>query len=104
MEVRVRDLKGGLNVLAAQPGKPLMEVIRNSGVPIRAECGGVCACATCHVYVADEWRGLLEPPDENETALLEVADSVNETSRLSCQIRLKTELNGLEVTMAPGSE
>jgi 2Fe-2S ferredoxin len=104
MEVRVRDVAGRVFVLAVEPGKRLMEVIRNSGIPVRAECGGVCACATCHVYVADKWRERLQPPDENETVLLEVADSVNETSRLSCQIKLTPELDGLEVTMAPGSE
>ena len=80
-----------------------MEVIRDSEVPVKAECGGVCACATCHVYVAPEWVGKLPLPDENEAALLDVAEESTQYSRLSCQIRLTEALNGLEVTMAPGS-
>lgn len=80
-----------------------MEVIRNGGLPIRAECGGAAACATCHVYVDEDWIGKVPPPEENETALLEVADEVAASSRLSCQIRLTDALDGLKVTLAPGS-
>jgi 2Fe-2S ferredoxin len=80
-----------------------MEVIRDSDIPVRAECGGVGACATCHVYVASDWMGRLPPPDENEAALLEVAEDSSGLSRLSCQIRLTEDLDGLEVAMGPGS-
>jgi len=95
---------GAQLVIEAEPGKRLMEVIRNSNAPIRAECGGVCACATCHVYIGAEWLALLPAPDENETALLEVADSADERSRLSCQIKLTEALDGMHVWLAPGSD
>jgi ferredoxin, 2Fe-2S len=104
MNVHVRDRDGKETILQADPGMRLMEVIRNAGLPIRAECGGACACATCHVYVEASWLEKLPPKDENETALIEYADGVGELSRLSCQIRLTEELDGLRVTLAPGSE
>lgn len=80
-----------------------MEVIRDSGLPIRAECGGVAACATCHVYVEADWLSRLPSPQENEATLLEVADEATPSSRLSCQIRLTEALDGLRATLAPGS-
>ena len=104
MNVRVVSHTGEEQVLKAEPGMRLMEVIRNNGLPIRAECGGACACATCHVYVDTEWLAKLPAKDENETALIEYADGVGELSRLSCQIRLTEELDGIRVTLAPGSE
>jgi ferredoxin, 2Fe-2S len=104
MKVRVLNSAGEEKILKAEPGMRLMEVIRNSGMPIRAECGGACACATCHVYVDAEWFRRLPPPDENETALIEFAEGVGELSRLSCQIRLTEQLDDIKVMLAPGSE
>lgn len=101
--VHVRRRDGVRVTLRAEHGRRLMEVIRSSDVPIRAECGGACACATCHVYVAQAWASRLPPPDENEAALLEVAEEATPRSRLSCQIRLTADVDGLEVEMAPGS-
>jgi Ferredoxin len=103
VEVRIHSRSGKSVSLKSRVGRRLMEVIRDSEIPVRAECGGVGACATCHVYVAPEWIGRLPVPDENEVALLEVAEESTGASRLSCQIRLSEALHGLEVTMAPGS-
>jgi 2Fe-2S ferredoxin len=85
-------------------GWRVMEVIRDWGLPIKAECGGACACATCHVWVAEGWVGKLVPPTDEETEMLDDAFSVDEQrSRLSCQLIMTPELDGLEVELAPES-
>ena len=82
-----------------------MEIIRDWGLPIKAECGGACACATCHVYVAPEWTDRLPAMHQDEQDMLDGAFEVHEErSRLSCQILMTEELDGLELTLAPGSE
>jgi 2Fe-2S ferredoxin len=79
-------------------GATLMEVAMRNGVPgIDAECGGACSCATCHVYVDAVWAPLLPPAQPMEEDMLDFASDVRPTSRLSCQIRLKHEYDGLVV-------
>jgi ferredoxin, 2Fe-2S len=87
----------------AQPGKSLMEIAKANGIEgIYADCGGGCACATCHVYVDPEWMAAVGQPDEIETATLDLAaDVLKPNSRLSCQIVVRPELEGLRVTVAP---
>lgn len=78
----------------------MMGAIRNSVRGIEAECGGACSCATCHVYVDAEWLGKLTPPDEGELEMLEgVVAERRPESRLSCQIAMRPELNGLKVRL-----
>lgn len=81
----------------AENGSTVMEnAIRNSVPGIEAECGGACACATCHVYVDDAWIGKTGPAQEGlEKSMLEFAEDVRETSRLACQITLGDALDGL---------
>jgi 2Fe-2S ferredoxin len=81
---------GTTHRLEALDGWRVMEVIRDWGLPIKAECGGACACATCHVWVAEKWLSKLVPPSD-------------ERSRLCCQIIMSKELDGLEVELAPES-
>ena len=100
-QIHVTDREGEAHVLDASPGWSVMEVIREGGLPIEAACGGCCACATCHVYVAPEWLAKLEPASDEEDRMLDEAYQVQENSRLSCQIRFGDELDGLEVTLAP---
>lgn len=79
-------------------GDVLMEVARAEGIDgIDAECGGGCACATCHVHVDPQWMAKVGPPSELEREMLEYDGDVSETSRLSCQIELSNELDGLKV-------
>lgn len=99
--VHVTDYEGKTHTLDGIEGWRLMEVIRDYGLPIKAECGGACACATCHVYVAPKWLAKLVPPNGDETMMLDDAMAVEENSRLSCQIILAPEHEGLEVTLAP---
>jgi len=76
---------------------------KDAGVAnILADCAGSCACATCHVYVDEDWFEKIGKPDAIEVEMLDmVADVLKPTSRLSCQIKLTPELDGLKVTVAP---
>lgn len=78
----------------------LMEVAtRNDIAGIEADCGGACACATCHVYVDPKFLSQLPPKEEAEEDMLDFAFDVQENSRLSCQIKLSENLNGMVVTV-----
>ena len=82
----------------AEDGSTVMEnAIRNSVPGIEAECGGACACATCHVYVDEAWSELAGEPEAMEEDMLDFAFDVQPTSRLSCQIKVRHELDGLVV-------
>lgn len=104
MIVHVTDMNGKDHALEGIEGWRLMEVIRDHDLPIKAECGGACSCATCHVYVDDKWKDKLYPPTQEEIGQLDGAFEVKDNSRLSCQIILNEEMDGLKVTLAPGSE
>ena len=84
--------------LEAADGSTVMEnAVRNSVPGIEAECGGACACATCHVYVDDAWTAVVGPPEAMEEDMLDFAYDVRPTSRLSCQIKMSADLDGLVV-------
>jgi 2Fe-2S ferredoxin len=79
-------------------GSTVMEnAIRNDVPGIVAECGGACACATCHVYVDEAWTGIVGQPEPMEEDMLDFASDVRPNSRLSCQIRVRDDLDGLVV-------
>jgi ferredoxin, 2Fe-2S len=85
-------------VVESEPGMTLMEAAKLNDIQgIEAECGGACACATCHVYVDDAWRDKTGAPSQMEEDMLDFAFDVRESSRLSCQIKLAPELDGLVV-------
>jgi 2Fe-2S ferredoxin len=87
---------GTEQVVSAEPGVTVMEAAKMNLVPgIEAECGGACACATCHVYVDDAWREKTGKPSEMEEDMLDFAFDVRESSRLSCQIKVSDALDGL---------
>lgn len=84
--------------ITAENGTTLMEnAIRNSVPGIEAECGGACACATCHVYVDDEWTEKVGQPDAMEEDMLDFAYEMKSSSRLSCQVTVSDDLDGLVV-------
>ena len=91
------DHSGETRSIEAETGSTVMEAaIRNSIPGIEAECGGACACATCHVYVDDAWYGKTGAPDDMESDMLEITLAERKpTSRLSCQIKAVPELDGL---------
>lgn len=83
-------------------GLSVMEVIRDNGFDeLLALCGGCCSCATCHVYVDPAFAEKLPAMSEDENDLLDSSDHRNENSRLSCQLQVTDELDGLRVTIAP---
>lgn len=91
---------GSSQVVEATPGNTVMEAAKLHGVQgIEAECGGACACATCHVYVADDWRAKVGAPLEMEEDMLDFAFDVRESSRLSCQIKVTDDLDGLVLSV-----
>jgi len=96
------DRVGQTFSIIAPEGESVMEAIRETGEgDILALCGGSKSCATCHVYVEAEWFGALVPGDPDEDDLLDSSDARQANSRLSCQIHLTPELDGLSVTIAP---
>lgn len=104
MKIYVTDLQGEEHALDAIEGWRVMEIIRDHGLPIKAECGGCCACATCHVYVNEDWLDKLSEMRDEEEDMLDEAMDVEDNSRLSCQIIMSTELNGLKVRLANDPE
>jgi ferredoxin, 2Fe-2S len=82
----------------AEPGMTVMEAAVKNGIPgIAAECGGACACATCHVYITEAWREAAGSPEQMEEDMLDFAFDVRSESRLSCQIKITDALDGLVV-------
>jgi len=71
MKLYVTDLEGEQHAIEAMPNWTVMEIIRDGDQPMRAECGGSCACATCHVYVAQEWLNKLPPMEDEERGTLD---------------------------------
>jgi len=93
------DASGEARSVEAQVGSTVMETaLRNSIPGIEAECGGACACATCHVYVDPQWTEKTGQASQMEEDMLDFAFEVRPNSRLSCQIKVSDELDGLIVT------
>ena len=101
MKIVAIDRKGETHTLEGREGWSVMEILRDAGLPIAADCGGACACATCHVYVEDSWFAKLPPRPDAEIDMLDMALAVEPNSRLSCQIVCKPELDGITLTIAP---
>lgn len=100
MKVIVTDREGREHVLEALEGWRVMEVIRDWGVPIKAECGGAGICGTCHVHVDSDWTDVLPEPDDEELDALDKLGDADENSRLCCQILMSDGLDGLRVTLS----
>tara|TARA_B100001540_G_C15612339_1_gene553691 strand:+ start:16 stop:324 length:309 start_codon:yes stop_codon:yes gene_type:complete len=101
MKIIVTNREGDKQIFEGDNSSTLMEIIRDEGVDIEAACGGCCACATCHVYIDDKWINKLKPKDEDEESMLDQAFDVRTNSRLSCQIKLTDDLDGIELEIAP---
>ncbi len=99
--VRVIDRDGVEREVSAPSGSVLMEPLRDMENGVAAICGGMCSCATCHVYVDEEWVAKLPAPMSDEGDMLGDLTSRRENSRLSCQIVLNDTLSGLKVQIAP---
>jgi ferredoxin, 2Fe-2S len=103
VKIIVTDQEGVVHELEGLDGWRVMEVMRDWGLNVKAECGGSCTCATCHVWVDDEWYGKLPPASDDEEDLIFSTLDQKPTSRLSCQILLNDDLDGLKVTLTPSA-
>jgi 2Fe-2S ferredoxin len=91
---------GARREITAPVGITLMEAARQNGIQgVVAQCGGACACATCHVYIDPAWTTKLEPREDMEEGMLETAWEPRENSRLSCQVHVTAEMEGMQVTV-----
>lgn len=99
--LKVVDRDGIEHTVEGRPGLKVMEILRELDYGVAAICGGMCSCATCHVYVDDDWLPRLRPPMSDERELLTELSQTRENSRLSCQVEFTAELAGLRVTIAP---
>ncbi|WP_131766542.1 2Fe-2S iron-sulfur cluster-binding protein [Candidatus Protofrankia californiensis] len=101
----INDYDGSRWELNVDSGCSVMEATVNNNVPgIVAECGGSCSCATCHVYVDESWLGKLEEATQEEKDLIEFLDGARSNSRLSCQVLLTDELDGLTLRIPESQE
>tara|TARA_S200000501_G_scaffold90900_1_gene84124 strand:- start:86 stop:406 length:321 start_codon:yes stop_codon:yes gene_type:complete len=99
-KIKYIEFNGNEHEIEVSNGLTVMEgAIKNKIPGIDADCGGACACATCHVYVDNKWIEKLSPKDDSEEDMLDFAFEVKSNSRLSCQITVSDELDGLIVNM-----
>jgi ferredoxin, 2Fe-2S len=100
--LKVVDRDGVEHEVEARTGLKVMETLRELEYGVAAICGGMCSCATCHVFVDPSWVDKLPPPQSDERELLqELSHYDDQASRLSCQIEFTPQLAGLRVTIAP---
>ena len=99
--LRVIDRDGEEHSVEGKTGLKVMETLRELDYGVAAICGGMCSCATCHVYVDSDWQERLPAPMSDERELLHELSQYQDNSRLSCQIEFTPELDGLRVTIAP---
>jgi 2Fe-2S ferredoxin len=97
-KARYIDPKGDRHEVDLESGYTLMEGAFNRQIPgMVAECGGAAACGTCHSYISEQWLAKLPPIEDLEDAMLYSVDDRRENSRLTCQIHMMEELDGIEV-------
>jgi 2Fe-2S ferredoxin len=98
VQITFIDSGGTPRTVGGEVGSTVMETaIKNSVPEIEAECGGACACSTCHVYIDEAWREKVGEPSPMEEDMLDFAYNVQPNSRLSCQIKVREDLDGLMV-------
>lgn len=100
--LNVVDRDGEKSAIETDTGYSIMDILRDNGQDVAAICGGVCSCATCHIYVPEDVMGKLEPRSDDETVLVESSEHfIDSQSRLSCQVEFTDELDGIQVVLAP---
>jgi len=97
---KMRLAGGGIQEIEVADGESIMRAAVREGVPgIEGECGGEMSCATCHVYLPSPWKDKIRGASDDERDLLEADEGVTEDSRLSCQVRMRAEIDGVELTV-----
>ena len=101
-QIIVIDREGVEHPVKGAPGVKIMEMLRDLDFGVAAICGGMCSCATCHVYIDESWQDRLNPPSPDESYLMQELSSYRQSaSRLSCQIELTDALDGIKLMIAP---
>jgi len=100
-ELVIVDRDGKEHRVAGKVGVSVMETLRELDYGVAAVCGGMCSCATCHVWVDEAWLGRLPPRQGDEQEILQEISNVRPGSRLSCQLPFTAALDGLRLTIAP---
>lgn len=95
---------GTVQTVTGQVGQTILEIARDNDIDIEGACGGVCACATCHVWVSDPWVGLLPTASDMEENMLDNGHQLQHNSRLCCQIVVEEKIDGIEVTVPNSSK
>lgn len=102
ININITDRNDNLIQVYGEPGISVMELIRKSGVNgFLALCGGGCSCATCHIYIDENWMHEVPPISDDEDALLDTSDHRKNNSRLSCQIKINHKHDGMRIMIAP---
>jgi 2Fe-2S ferredoxin len=97
----VVDRDGVEHRVEGKVGVSVMETLRELDWGVAAICGGMCSCATCHIYVDEAWLGRLPAPQPDEKELLQELSGYQPNSRLSCQVQFEESVSGLKLTIAP---
>ena len=100
-DIIVVDRDGVEHTVPGREGVCVMETLRDLDYGLAAICGGMCSCATCHVYVDPAWESRMPPTQGDELEILREMTHTNEHSRLSCQMQFTADLSGLKVAIAP---
>jgi 2Fe-2S ferredoxin len=104
VKIRYVEQDGAEHDVEVDTGVNLMEAaVKNGVTSIEGECGGACACATCHVYIPSDWQHLTGEASEDEQMMLEFGIDVDDRSRLGCQISVTREMDGMTV-LTPSSQ
>ena len=101
INIKVKDHDGRVHNIQARQGDSLMETLREYEWGVPAICGGLLSCGTCHVYLDEDWLDKFHTIDPEEQDLLEEFDSIKDNSRLSCQLPIQANHDGLSLTIAP---
>lgn len=101
IKINVTDREGQTHEIEATEGETLMEALREHDWGVAAICGGMCSCGTCHVFIAEPWLDSLPEQDIDEEDLVDMLEFSQPNSRLSCQLRLESELDGITLELAP---
>ncbi len=100
--LHVTNRAGDQHQIEAKAGATLMEVLRDNDMDVEAICGGCCSCATCHIFIDDPWADKIPARSDDEQELVEETETYKpNNSRLSCQVTMTDELDGLSLTVAP---
>lgn len=103
MHINVIDVNGESHEVPFKGGENLLDLLDDNMLRLRSDCGGLCACVTCHVYISYPYVEILPKPDPEEDLMLTQVEGKTPESRLACELVLNKELDGARVSFAPGS-